>query len=157
MFAQFFNPSQYTFNPYAVPMFVATAATFLFGAAVLIHERGSRVGRLFFYMTFIGGVWLFSFSWMYSADEEQIALIWARIGYLAVTFLPSLIYDFSMVILHLDRQRRIWRRISWSFSTLFALALLLSDSLVGGVYHYWWGYYPKVGWLSVPFLLFFSG
>ncbi|MDC4225845.1 MAG: hypothetical protein MPW15_16745 [Candidatus Manganitrophus sp.] len=120
-------------------------------------SRGSRVGRLFFYMTFMGGVWLFSFSWMYSAVAEEVALAWAKAGYLAVTFLPSLIYDFSIVSLHLEYQRRVWRRISWSFSALFALAVLLSDLLVGGVYAYWWGYYPKVAWLSIPFLLFFFG
>lgn len=157
MFAPIFTPSQYTFNPYAIPMFVAAAATFLFGAAVLIQERGSRVGRLFFYMTFAGGIWLFSFSWMYCAVEEQIALVWAKVGYLAVTLIPSAIYDFSMVILRLEGQRRIWRRVSWSFSALFALSVLLSDALVQGVYRYWWGYYPKVGWLSIAFLLFFFG
>ncbi|MCG3110867.1 MAG: PAS domain S-box protein [Candidatus Manganitrophus sp. SB1] len=157
MFAQLFTPTQYFFNVYAIPMFAAAAATFLFGAAVLIHERGSRIGRLFFYMTFMGGVWLFSFSWMYSAVAEEVALVWAKAGYLAVTFLPSLIYDFSIVSLHLEYQRRVWRRISWSFSALFALAVLLSDLLVGGVYAYWWGYYPKVAWLSIPFLLFFFG
>lgn len=155
MFAQLFTSSTYFFNLFALPTFAAAAATFLFGAAVLTHERGSRVGRLFFYMTFWGGVWLFSFSWMYCAVGEEIALVWAKVGYLAVTFLPSLIYDFSMVFLHLDRQRRMWRRISWCFSGLFALSIFLSDLLVEGVYHYWWGYYPKVGWLSVPFLIFF--
>ena len=157
MFVELFHANHYVFNPYAVPMLIAAAATLLFGEAVLVHERGNRIGRLFFYLTFIGGVWLFSFSWMYSAVDEQTALVWAKIGYFAVTLLPAAVYNFSMVILRIERQRRVWRWIAWAFSILFAISLFLSDALVVGLYRYQWGYYPKVGWLSVPFLLFFFG
>lgn len=157
MLASLFNPSHYVFNPYAVPMFLAAAATLLFGAAVLIYERGTRVSRLFFSMTFIGGVWLFSFSWMYCAAEKETALAWGKVGYLAVTLLPAAVFDFSMVILRIERQRRIWRGVVWFFSALFALLLLLSDAFIVDVYRYPWGYYPKAGWLSIPFLLFFFG
>ena len=33
---------------------------------------------------------------------------------------------------------------------------MTTDLLVGGVYHYWWGYYTKYGWLGVLFMLFFG-
>lgn len=157
MSAEVFDPNQYLLTPYAVPMFIAAAATFLFGGAVLIYERGRKVSRLFFYMAFAGGIWLFSFGWMYCALEAQTAFVWGKIGYLAVTFLPAAVYDFSMVILRIERQRRIWRWVAWFLSLLFALLLLLTDDFIVGVDRYWWGYYPKAGWLSIPFLLFFFG
>jgi len=35
------------------------------------------------------------------------------------------------------------------------MTVLLTDSFISGVYLYWWGYYARYRWLSVPFLIFF--
>ena len=42
-------------------------------------------------------------------------------------------------------------------SGFFSAAALISNALVEGVYHYWWGYYPRYGWLGAPLLVFFFG
>jgi diguanylate cyclase (GGDEF)-like protein/PAS domain S-box-containing protein len=157
MGAPLFDLNRYFFSIYAVPTFVAAAAIFLLGGAVLFYERGRKVGRLFFYMTLAVSLWLFSFSWMYCAVEEGMARVWAKLGYLAVTGIPSTVYNFSAAVLRIERQRRIWRGASWFLSAFFALSLLFSDAFLVGLYRYRWGYYPKAGWMGIPFLLFFFG
>ena len=157
MLEQLIDPGRYAFSVYAIPTFIAAAVTFLFGLTLLIRQRGGRLGWTFFCMSFMGSLWFFSFSWMYCALDETIALVWAKMGSLAVIFLPSAVYHFSIAILCLERQRQGWKSVSWLLSALFALTLLLSDRFISGLYRYAWGYYPKVGWLSVPFLLFFFG
>jgi diguanylate cyclase (GGDEF)-like protein/PAS domain S-box-containing protein len=157
MAAPIFDPNRYFFSTYAIPTFIAAAAIFLLGGAVLFYERGRKVGRLFFYMTLAVSLWLFSFSWMYCALEEGVARVWAKLGYLAVTGIPSTVYNFSTAVLRIEQQRRILRGASWLLSAFFALSLLLSDAFLVGLYRYGWGYYPKAGWMSIPFLLFFFG
>ena len=147
----------YTFNPFALPVGVALAAILGLGLLTLVREHGSRISALFFFMTLSISVWLFAFIWMYCAPNDRVALGWAKLAYLGVPFIPSSIYHFSIACLGLSHTHRPLVRISWLLSVWFALAMLGSDALIGGLYHYWWGPYPRYGLLSVPYLAFFFG
>jgi PAS domain S-box-containing protein len=102
-------------------------------------------------------LWLFSFSWMYSATDEGVALWWAKFAYLGVPFIPSSIYHFTVTILgtYEQRKRLVW--LSWLLSLFFSVSILSTDALIKALYQYWWGYYPRYGWLSLPYLIFFFG
>jgi len=149
--------TQYTASVYAIPTLVTAVATLLLGLVVLFREHGSRVSILFGLVTLTIGAWLVAFSFMYCAVEEGVALWWARTAYLAVPFIPSAIYHFTVAVLRLPSRCRRFAKISWGLSTLFALAILGTDAFIEGVYWYWWGPYPRYGPLSVSFLIFFFG
>jgi len=151
------DPAHYTLSPYAAPTFATAAAILLLGLAVLIHERGSRGSTAFFFMTLAGGVWLFAFSWMYCATDEGVALWWAKAAYLAIPFIPSTVYHFTALVTCVYGRRKFLLRASWVLSTLFSAAALGTNALISGLDRAWWGYYPKYGWLSVPYLAFFLG
>ena len=68
----------YVFSPYAIPTAVTTVLMLLFGVAVLMR-RVSRVSGAFFSLTFFASVWLFAFTFMYSARDAAHALF-ARDG-----------------------------------------------------------------------------
>jgi PAS domain S-box-containing protein len=55
--------------------------------------------------------------------------------------------------IHHSYKNVIW--FGWSLSALFSTTILTTDWLVIGLYRYWWGYYPRYGWLSLPFITFF--
>jgi len=57
--------------------------------------------------------------------------------------------------IYVRRKRLIWAGLL--LSAFFSAAAIGSDVLVVGVHRYWWGYYPRYGWLGIPFLTFFSG
>jgi len=132
-------------------------AILVLGVAVLIRERVSRLSVLFFLITLSMYLWLFAFSWMYSATDEGVALWWAKFAYLGVPFIPSSIYHFTVTVLesYEQRKRLVW--LSWLLSLFFSASILSTDALIKALYQYWWGYYPRYGWLSIPYLTFFFG
>lgn len=155
MITELFNPANYTFSPYAIPTFVTTVALLILGLTVLIRERLSLVSVLFFLMTLTVSVWLFGFSWMYSTTNESVARWWAKAAYLGVPFIPSAIYHFTVVALRIYQRYKARVLVSWTISALFAAVILPTDALHSALYRYPWGYYPKYGWLGLPFMTFF--
>jgi len=150
-------PSSYAFSLYALPTFLTACAVLVLGAWVVLRERGAALSWLFFLVTLSIGTWLFAFSWMYAAQSEAVALWWARAAYLGVPLIPSTIFHFAAACLGLSGPLKRWVRLSWLLSLFFMIAILGTDELIGGLYHYWWGYYPRYGWLSGPYLIFFFG
>ena len=149
--------ASYLMNAFALQTMVVAVAIFSLGAFTLAHERWSTEGILFWLCTLTIGVWLSAFTLMYSSTEKNSALYWARAAYFGVPFIPSAIYHFSVVVLRISSAHRRQIVTSWLMSAFFAAAIFSSDTLISGLYHYSWGYYPKYGWLSVPYLAFFFG
>jgi PAS domain S-box-containing protein len=155
--AYLFDPRHYAFSGYAVPTLLTAALVLSLGASVLVRERGSWLSLLFLLLTLTIGIWQFAFSLMYCAADEYVAFWWAKAAYLGVPLIPSAIYHFTVAVLQLyeRRKRLVWT--CWALSVLFAWTIITTNSLISRLYHYWWGYYPRYGWLSVPYLIFFFG
>jgi PAS domain S-box-containing protein len=147
----------YSFNVYAVPPAVTVLGLLLIGVAGLIHERASRASVAYFCINLAVGVWLSGLAAMYCATSEADAIWWARFHFLGVPFIPSTIYLFSTIAMGIYARRKTLVWIGFLLSAFFAVVAISSDALVGGVYHYWWGYYSRYGWLGTPYLLFFFG
>lgn len=152
-----FDPGQYALSLYALPTAVTTVLVLVLGIAVLAQEWRSPVGLVFFCVTLAIGIWQFAFSFMYCATSPAVALQWAKLAYLGVPFIPVAIFHFTVAVLrrYARYQRAIW--LAWITSAACAAAILNTDLLVAGVYRYWWGYYPRYGWLSAPYLIYFFG
>ncbi len=152
-----FASADYSLNLYALPPALTAVGLLLVGVAVLIRERISRVSLAFFLVQVAVSVWLSGLAVMYCATNAGVALWWARFHFLGIPSIPSSIYFFSVIVIGSYPQRRWLVWASWSLSALFSAAALGGDALLAGVYHYWWGFYPRYGWLGVPFLAFFFG
>ncbi len=152
-----FDSANYTLNIFAVPTFVTAAAVLILGAYCIVHERFSFISSLLFFMSLSVSEWLFSFSFMYCAKGPNVALWWGKAAYLGLPFLPSLIYHFTLVVLRIYQRFKKYLWFSWIGSVIFMMSALWTDLLISGTYRYWWGYYPKYGVLSIPYLIFFFG
>ncbi len=155
MILQVLDPRNYTFSGYAIPTFATTTILLVLGLLVLIHERASRVSRLFALVILTVSGWFFAFSWMYSAANEDVALWWAKAAYLAVPFIAPAIYHFTAVALQIYPRCRRFVWVGWNLGILFTAVIATTDALIVGLYRYRWGYYPQYGWLGVPFIAFF--
>ncbi|HET6370917.1 MAG TPA: PAS domain S-box protein, partial [Nitrospiria bacterium] len=155
MIAQVIHYTSYVYNPYAIPTFLTAVAVLLLGVWVLIRERGASVGASLFQVSLTLAIWFFAFSFMYSSKDKQVALWWVRVAYIGVPFIPSALYHFATTSLRTNgrRRARIWG--SLAVSAVFSLCALDTNALIVDLYRYQWGFYPKYGWLGVPFLLFF--
>jgi len=149
--------AHYNYNIFAVPTVLTLGLVLFLGVQVLLEERRSNVSVLFFLITLLIGLSFFAYTGMYLATDSNIALTWAKLAYLAVPFIPSAIYHFSVVVLHLSERRKVLVWMGWTLSAIFAGLSVGSDTLIDQVYDYWWGYYPKYGDLGAPFLVFFFG
>lgn len=151
-----FDPQAYQLSATALPTFVVTVGALMLALLVMAGERFSRASVSFLLTCVSIALWLGAFTVMYSTADRGVALLWARVAYLGVPFIPTTIYQFAVHVLDL-KGRRAPLRIAWLGSALFSGCILTTDWLIAEVYHYGWGYYPKYGWLSVPYLLFFFG
>ena len=147
----------YFFNPYAVPTFLSSGAFLVISLYRVVRDRFSFLSSLLFLIGLIVSVWLFAFSWMYSATNEKAALWWAKAAYIALPFLPAAILNFALVFLQTALQNKALVRFCWAASMLFSLLAVETDLVISGVKHYKWGYYPQYDVFSVPYLLFFFG
>jgi diguanylate cyclase (GGDEF)-like protein/PAS domain S-box-containing protein len=152
---QVFDLANYAFNPYAIPTSLAAAAVLLLAVWVLVRERGAPVGVSLFLVSLSIAVWFLAFSLMYSSKEKQTAFWWARAAYLGVPFIPSTLYSFAVTSLRTNARRRGWIWGGLAASAIFSVCAVETDALIIDLYRYRWGFYPKYGWLGVPFMAFF--
>jgi diguanylate cyclase (GGDEF)-like protein/PAS domain S-box-containing protein len=152
-----FDLANYNYNFYAMPTAVTAVCVMLLGFWVLIRERRSPVSVTFFLASLAISIWFSALTSMYCAIDADTALAWAKVAYFGVPFIPSAIYHFSVEVLHLYEQRKRLVWLGWGASLFFSVTIVGTDALINQVYVYWWGYYPKYGWLSIPFILFFAG
>ncbi|MEJ2215314.1 MAG: PAS domain S-box protein [Gemmatimonadota bacterium] len=147
--------ANYAFSGFAVPPLVTAVVCVALGGLVLLRERGSRIGWSFFSMTVAGGIWLFSFGFVYLSVVPEVALAWSRLAYLGVPFLAPTIHGFVIRLLGVQESRRQLHRIAWVGATLTSALVLGTDWMVVGVERYFWGYYDRVGWPMLAFIVFF--
>src|SRR4051812_23110753 len=108
----------YAFSPYAIPTALTTLLMLVFGLRVLTR-RVSRVSAAFFALTFFASIWLFAFTFMYSATRPDAALLWARVAYLGVPFIPAAVYHFTLEMLRIVKKRRVPLIASWIAAIVF--------------------------------------
>jgi PAS domain S-box-containing protein len=143
-------------NSLAIQTILTSLGVLCVGTFALIRERGTKISLAFSLVTLTMGVWLFCFSWMYSAPNERIAMWWAKSAYIGVGFIPAAVYHYGR-LLRGDTKFSKGTAVVIVLGALFVIAIIKTDMLFGSLYHYQWGYYPKYGIGSLPFLLYFFG
>jgi diguanylate cyclase (GGDEF)-like protein/PAS domain S-box-containing protein len=157
MIAQLLNPDNYVFTIHAASaMFVGVAIAVL-GAYVLINERGSRIGVVFWLFTLCGSIWLVAFGAVYASLQQTQALFWMRFAQLGIIFIPATALALTFALAQRENEFRRFIRTTIALSTIFCLGDAFTDLHIRGVYHYFWGYYPRYGPLGVIFLAYFAG
>src|SRR5260370_12301774 len=108
MLAAIFEPTSYLWNAFALPLLVTAAAMFLLGAMVMVREPESREAWQFAFLAATICIWLFCFSLMYLAKDPRVALAWAKSAYLGITFIPTALYHFTLIVTRSRRSRPAW-------------------------------------------------
>jgi len=129
----------------ALPAIVS--ALFLGYGAYVVAVRGfNRVSTSFLLLCVTTFSWQAAWSILFQVDDPGVALVLAKAGYLLILFLPTSLYQFLVEISERTQERR-WVWMSYAMAAALAVLLFNSDWLVAGTYRYFWGYYPKAGWL----------
>src|SRR3989338_2124576 len=83
-------------NPYSIPPFLVSGAIIGLGTFVLFKNWRSRLHQTWFLVCLSAFTWLCAYAIMYSQNSSKdLALLYARIGYTGVTFIPIAFYHFT--------------------------------------------------------------
>src|SRR5690242_5259180 len=99
--ADVLSAASYQWSPYAAPPLVACVAAAALAVGVLVREGVSRVSLAMAAMALSAGIWQLGFAFVYSASTPDLALVWMRVAYLGVPFIPSSAYVFAVGVLRL--------------------------------------------------------
>jgi diguanylate cyclase (GGDEF)-like protein/PAS domain S-box-containing protein len=135
---------------------IASAAILLVGVAVVFRARRSSVARLFFVSTVAAAGWLASFGEMFAAADEAEALRWARLGTLAVAFVPAAVFHFCAAYVGMKRAMGLQIALMWTVSVALAVVAFATSILTLGVRHFAWGWYPRGSPVNAVWLLVFA-
>ena len=91
-------------NPYAIPPLVTSILFLATGAYVYLSNRKSSINSTFALEWLAVFVWQFGYFIVYSSRDERIALLWIKILYIGVIFLPAIFYHFVMELLQKKRK-----------------------------------------------------
>ena len=124
------------------------------GFLVRGREQSSRVSTFFCMMTATGAIWLSSYSLMYCALSETVAMFWSQVGQVGINLFPPTVFSFAVSSLQADATFAGESGWSGICDRLLAYAPFARRFLAGVQLH-GWGYYPVYDWLGTVFVGFF--
>ncbi|MYN04724.1 histidine kinase [Pseudoduganella sp. DS3] len=125
---------------------VVSALFIGYGLYVLRSRGPSRVGLSFFAVCATTFFWQASWSLLFMTHDDATALALARLGYLPILFLPTTLYHF-IIELTGSQDDRPGLYLSYGLACLLGLLLPTTEAVLSGLQHYFYGSYPKAGWL----------
>ncbi len=138
----FFASGSYSPNALSLATGIASFAIILLGAGVFARGRGLAASRLFFFVTVCAAGWLGAFSWMYAAREADVALLWARTGYVFGALIPAAVFHFATTLVSRPKAYRWPVALIWTFCVGVGAAGFATNFLIPSVRKFVWGFYP---------------
>jgi len=151
--SEFFDITNYYFNPYAIPTLFMGTLMGILGIYVFSQNKRAMVNIVFLLLALSVSIWLLGMSMGYLSKDKEQALIWYRyFSFLGVAFIPPNIYFFTVSLL------KLFKRQKWVFLATYPIGLLFYlrvNYLMVDVRRYFWGWYPWYSPISYIFLAFF--
>ncbi|MDQ3280153.1 MAG: PAS domain S-box protein [Acidobacteriota bacterium] len=141
-FVQLLASDIYSPNALACATGIAAFAIVLLGAAVVTRGRRLAANRHFFLITVCAFGWLGAFAAMYAAREPQIAIVWARTGYLFGTLIPAAVFHFATTLVPNRKSYRLAVLLFWIGCAGIGILGATTSILIEGVRRFVWGFYP---------------
>ncbi len=141
-------------NLYFLPPLISGIIISLIGHfAFLKYKETKRGEHLALFLACMSlAVWLFGYSGMYASSDKELALTWARIGFIGIIFIPITCYHFTVGVLKIKSKISVFAL--YLIGLPFA-ALTPTDYIYKGINNYFWGFYPKIGSLYHLFPMLF--
>jgi signal transduction histidine kinase len=137
---------------YALLPALVSALFIGYGLFVLRSRGPSKTALTFFAVCLTTCFWQAAWALLFMSRDPELAQALARIGYLPILFLPTTLYHF-MIELTGARSDRPWLYASYLLAGFLGLLLPATNWVLDGVQLYFYGYYPKAGWLHPLHLL----
>jgi two-component system, CAI-1 autoinducer sensor kinase/phosphatase CqsS len=121
------------------------AILFLAFGVYVVHSKGlNRVTTAFLILCITTFFWQFLWAILFQIEDEKLAQMLIKLGWLLILFLPTSLFHFLAEITgRQDVKKKVY--VSYIFSIFLAAIHVTTNLIIQGHYHYSWGYYPKAG------------
>ena len=150
---EIFSPSNYYFNPWAVPVFFTSLYGISMAFFVWSKNKSSIANTSFALVCLSSGMWLFFTVGMFMSKDEGLGLFWNKFIWMSIPFISPAIYFYSVSWLGLQKQKKI-AAIIFLLALIFVLLAVNTKYVIVGAKKHFWGFYPEYGPLSMPFMSF---
>lgn len=131
---------------YALIPALVSALFIGYGLFVLRSRGPSKTALTFFAVCLTTCFWQASWALLFMSRDPALAQSLARLGYLPILFLPTTLYHF-IIELTGARGDRPWLCLSYLLAGVLGLLVPSTDWVLSGLQEYFYGFYPKAGWL----------
>ncbi|MCM8825937.1 MAG: hypothetical protein NC904_00275, partial [Candidatus Omnitrophica bacterium] len=143
---------------------ISTVLTFFIslslGIFVLFKNYRGTINRLFFFLSLSVSIWSMGLRNMAISKTHDLALLWIKISYLGVFFIPSIFLHFMCALLDIQESKRQIINLGYILSFLFLILNLFTKLIIVDVSpKFFFNYYGDIGELYLLFIgmfLFFS-
>ena len=129
-------------NPYAFPPLIASLTIASLGIFVWRKNTKSATNFSWFLVCLSMFIWLIGDTLLFSTHNKQMGIFFTRIVYLGVTAVPFCGIYFSASI----SKVRVKKYYVVAAMLLYMSAILIifkSNLVIGELYNFYWGFYPK--------------
>ena len=143
MFKTILDISHYTYNPHAVPLFIAGVLIFLIGIFILIQTKKVVRNIAFFLFCMSLSLWLTFTSVVYLANDPEVVLWWYKhFVFLGVANIMPNFYLFSVATAGFLRQQKGFVIAGYILANIVYVLALTTNYFITTPTLYFWGYCP---------------
>ena len=145
------------FTLYTIPPLLSSILFLFLGVVVYWNNRKSIANITFLLVCFATSWWQFSWFILFNAQNEILANYLVKIGHIGIIFIPIFFFHFLLSFLgEISKFDKHLLYFSYSMGLIFEAVLLTTNYFINGFYEYFWGFYPKAGFLHPFYLLLLS-
>ena len=142
------------FSPYSILPFVTSIVVLFLGILVFFRSTNTKINKIFLAWCVSLFIWLFNYTFVYSAETQKIALYLARIACSSVMFFSVIFYHFTAVFLDLKKEMRFIVPI-YLLTCILIPFKIFTNYFISDTHNYFFGFYGKAGPLYIYLVLFF--
>jgi signal transduction histidine kinase len=133
---------------------LVAALVLAFGFFIFLKNYQKKTNAIFLLFSLCLACWLFA-SFLSNVNSDNNAKVyWFKISYIGIIFISVTFFHFVSDLFK-ERFDPIILKTAYLLGLIFCF-LLAQDNLIIGLYHYSWGYYPRVNPIThISFLAFF--
>lgn len=144
----------FNFNLMGVLFFLGALVSISIGAIVLVKNPHSNVNRSFFLITLAGTIWLFSYSVIVQAANENLAHAILKFNYFfSVPYISPCVYLFSINFSG-QKENKLTIRFAFISALIIAIVLLFKLDVLWSLQKFPWGYFNHINANSTAKILF---
>lgn len=131
--------------------------TFFLSVYILYKNKSNPLSKLFSLFSFVLSWWLLSSAGLLLAcksNDENIAILWDRIVYFGVVYIPTLILHLTIIFTKKVKQKKLLMG-SYFLSVFFSI-FVWTDYFIYGLFYFSWGCHTIAGPLHHFFVVAFS-